>query len=267
MTQTFLISNNLFKDYRPNALQSLKYHFFAGSKDIMNTSSNLERAINQEVDNLKNNSIIPREIIQKPAFNTSQISNLNLLAEKEEVKVKEVKETNEAENTSKSAKSQAKFQANFNVINELFKNFKPNNIAPEESNSNKVNQKNEQESLFIKNDLKESTVESKREKVNDVFINLSKHGQDLLGDVVPKNPPSFFLHEPKVNRTIKKNDFEIRNSALHMERAKKSYSDGDFGRNGFRNDKNDEDDELASILGYFNLTPLKILINFNFPQE
>jgi hypothetical protein len=225
----------------------MKYQFFAGSKEIINntniSNNNLERAIIQEVESLKNNSIIQREIIQKEKQST-QISNLSLLnEEREEFKLKDNKDSIEVEsNDGKSVKSQAKFQANFNV----------NNIAPEEK-SIKVNQNNnEHETLNIKNDVNSMVESTKREKVNDVFINLNKTGTDsLLGDIVPKNPPSFFLHEPKTMRTIKNNDFEIRNSAISMERTKKSYSDGDFGRNVFKGrfEKNNEDDELASILG------------------
>lgn len=262
-------------DLRPNSLQSMKYPLFAGA------NQNIEREREQrnlmasefEHNNFTNSSIIPKDFVQKSSSlnsltkNLTQTSTLNIIKKGEE-HLKSL-ENSENDNESKrelekSKKSQTKFTANFNVINELFKNFKQNN-----SHNNGIDGTTNCHQDLIKNEpngknniFDNTNGSNKMEKVNDVYINLSKKGQDWFGEVqnVPapeKNSNSFFLHEPKVNnsmRSNRKSELDSSKSSLNfLEKTKKSFSDGDFANNiakeRERFAKKDEDDELASVLG------------------
>lgn len=258
-------------DQRPNSLQSMKYPLFAGANQSIEREREQRNLMaNSEFDsNFVTSSILPKDFIQKSASfnslqkNLTQTSTLNIIRKEEEHRKSQEKLDNEKEKSEKPTKPQTKFTANFNVINELFRNFKQNSQDDTTNGHQDSITKSEQHNG--KSDMSDQMNGStqRREKVNDVYINLSKTNQDLFGEISPpvvstvKNPKSFFLHEPKVNNTMRtnrpNNELDPSESSLSFfGRAKKSFSDGDFASNIAKErtvPTKRDDDELATVLG------------------
>lgn len=251
-------------DQRPNSLQSMKYPLFAGANQSIEREREQRNLIanNEFESNFVTSSILSKDFVQKSASfnslhkNLTQTSTLNIIRKEEEHRKSQEKLDNEKEKPEKPAKPQTKFTANFNVINELFRNFKQNSHDDTtNAHQDSITKSEHNGKSDISDQMKGSN--NKREKVNDVYINLTKTNQDLFGEIPVKNPNSFFLHEPKVNnsmRTIRvNNELDASKSSLNFfEKPKKSFSDGDFANNIAKEraaPTKRDDEELATVLG------------------
>lgn len=231
-----------------------------------------------EVDALDNNGLINRFGVNSKFTSNNDLNEMNSL-----LSVSRMSQNNEKQiiidtnpltqvETKSSAKAYMKFQSNFNIINDMFNNMKTdtNNNETLVSDKNQEKTLSSLESPSKKLNLLENTgeKEKKKEKVNDVFINLLRDQKDPLDFSGTFNSNmSFFLHEPKPSAAAHKprrNDSGTSFMMLSKGNQDNSFDEGFFdslntmkrekppsGKDVVKKwDTGVEDDELASILGF-----------------
>lgn len=259
---------------RPSAQQSQRYPYFMNVKNGASASIRPQqnnRALTSgrlsimEIEAMDNNSLLNRFNLN-PKYNSSNdLNEINSLLSVSRLSQNNDKpmiiDTNSMSDVKNSSKAQAKFQSNFNILNDMFSNMKT------DANNNDKNSKGLELILPALESPPKKLEEpdrhnAEKEKINDVFINLLKDQKDPLDfNSTYNSSTSFFLHEPKASVAVSKPRQKIE-SGMSFKMISKVGRDSSFDE-GFFEKKNKpnansivrdwddgmEDDELASILG------------------
>lgn len=248
------MKNGTSASIRPQLLQQSALH--NGRLSIM------------DVEALDNTALIKKFNINSKISTNNDMNEINSM-----ISVSKMTHNNDtnSNDTRNSGKNFTKFQSNFNILNDMFNNMKTDTNNNEKGLKDK-NQKHIENHVYPPTHsppkkLEEMDRLSEKEKINDVFLNLLKDQKDPVEYHSTYNSStSFYLHEPKPTRVRQKNDSGISFKMLSKGARDNSFDEGFFdslnigGRKSKASakdgvvrdwDEGMEDDELASILGYF----------------
>lgn len=261
-------------DKRPSAQQSQRYPYFMNVKNGASASIRPQpnnaltsgRLSIMEIEAMDNNSLLNKFNLNPKYASSNDLNEINSLLSVSRLSQNNDKpmiiDTNSISDVKNSSKTQAKFQSNFNILNDMFSNMKT------DANNNDKNSKGVElilpalESPPQKLEEPEKLI-AEKEKINDVFINLLKDQKDPLDfNSTYNSSTSFYLHEPKASAASSKPRPKIESGMSFKMLSKvgrdSSFDEGFFEKKNKPNantivrdwdDNGMEDDELASILG------------------